>query len=169
MDFPEPETPGHDGEQAERQFEIHILQIIRFAAEDANEFAVRRAALRRHGNLQLAAEITPRQRIGVLLDFFRAALGDEVPARVARAGAEVHHVIGAANGFLIVLDDEDRVAQVAQFFERRNQAVVVTRVQADRRLVQHVEHAHAIASRSASPGECAAPRRRKASRRSGPG
>ena len=131
----------HDGEQAERQFKIHILQIIRFAAEDANEFAVRRAALGRHGNFQFAAQIAPRQRIGVLLDFFRAALGDQMPARVARAGAEVHHVVGAANGFLIVLDDEHGVAQVAQFFERGNQAVVVARVQADGRLVQHVEHA----------------------------
>ena len=40
-----------------------------------------------------------------------------------------------------MLDDEHRVAQVAQLFERRNQAIVVARVQADGRLVEHVEHA----------------------------
>ena len=64
-----------------------------------------------------------------------------MPAGVARAGAEVHHVVGAANGFFVVLDDEHGVAQVAQLFERGDQAVVVARVQADGRLVEHVEHA----------------------------
>ena len=140
--FPRAGNACHDGEQAERQFEIHVFQIIRFAAEDANRLSVGgRAALGRHGNLQFAAQVTPRQRIGAALDFFRAALGDQIPARVARAGAEVHHVVGAANGFFVVLDDEHGVAQVAQFFERGDQAIVVARVQADGRLVQHVEHA----------------------------
>ena len=74
-------------------------------------------------------------------DFLGAAVGDQVPAGVARAGAEVHHVVGAANGFFVVLDDEHGVAQIAQLFERGDQAVVVARVQADGRLVQHVEHA----------------------------
>ena len=64
-----------------------------------------------------------------------------MPAGIARAGAEVHHVVGAANGFFVVLDDEHGVAKVAQLFERGNQAVVVARVQADGWLVQHVEHA----------------------------
>ena len=132
---------GHDGEQAERQFEIHVFEIVRFAAEHANHLAVGRAALGRHGNLQIAAQVTARQRIGVALDFFRAALGDQMAARIARAGAQVHHVVGAANRFFVVLDDEHGVAQVAQMFERGDQAIVVARVQADGRLVEHVEHA----------------------------
>ena len=43
--------------------------------------------------------------------------------------------------FAIVLDDQQRVAQVAEFFERAEQPAIVARVQADRRLVEHVEHA----------------------------
>ena len=37
-------------------------------------------------------------------------------AVAAGAGTEVDHVIGAANGFFIVLDDEDRVTEVAKIF-----------------------------------------------------
>ncbi len=57
------------------------------------------------------------------------------------AGAKIHHVVGAANGFFVVLDDQHRIAQVAQSFERGEQPAVVARVQADGGLVEHVENA----------------------------
>ena len=40
-----------------------------------------------------------------------------------------------------MLDDEDGVAEVAQVLERGDQPLVVALVQADGRLVEHVEHA----------------------------
>ena len=40
-----------------------------------------------------------------------------------------------------MLDDDDGVAEIAQPRERRQQRAVVALVQADRRLVEHVEHA----------------------------
>ena len=50
--------------------------------------------------------------------------------------------IGAnLTGVLYVLDDDDRVAQIAQARERREQRTVVALVQPDRRLVEDVEHA----------------------------
>ena len=42
------------------------------------------------------------------------ALGDDPAAVFARAGAEVHEVVGSAHHRLVVLDDEDGVAEVAQ-------------------------------------------------------
>jgi len=51
-------------------------------------------------------------------------------------------VVGLAQGVLIVFDDDDGVAAVAQVAQRREQAVVVARVQADARLVEHVDDAH---------------------------
>ena len=62
-------------------------------------------------------------------------------AQAAGAGAEIDHVIGALNGFGIVLDHQHRVAHVAQTRQRVEQAVVIARMQADGGLVQHVEHA----------------------------
>ena len=60
----------------------------------------------------------------------------------ARARPHLDDVIGGANRVLVVLDDDDGVADVAQALERRDHLDVVLRVQADARLVEHVEHAH---------------------------
>ena len=99
----------------------------------------------------------------------RRARGDQFAAEPSGAGAEVDHVVGALDGLLVVLHHQHRVAQVAQLRQRVEQAAVVARVQADGGLVQHVEHAAQLASRSAWPAGCAALRRRRASPPSGPG
>ena len=46
-----------------------------------------------------------------------------------------------AHGLLVVLDDDDGVAQVAQAQQRVDEAAVVALVQADAGLVEDVEHA----------------------------
>ena len=67
--------------------------------------------------------------------------GDDLAAVDAGAGADVDDVVGGADRVLVVLDDEDGVAEIAQALERLEQARVVALMQADRRLVEHVEHA----------------------------
>ena len=59
------------------------------------------------------------------------------------AGARTHvdQMICGADRVLVMLDDDHGVAEVAQPPQRREQAGVVALVQADRRLVEHVEHA----------------------------
>ena len=59
----------------------------------------------------------------------------------AGAGAHVDDVIGREDRLAIVLDDEHGVAEVAEARLRLEEARVVARVEADRRLVEHVEHA----------------------------
>ena len=56
-------------------------------------------------------------------------------------GPEVDDVVGGADRLLVVLDHEHGVAEVAQALERVEQPAVVALVQADRRLVEDVEHA----------------------------
>ena len=77
-------------------------------------------------------------------DRLRAPFGDDVPAVLARARAHVDDPVGAAHHLLVVLHHEHGVAEVAQTLERADQAVVVTLVQPDRRLVEDVEHAHEL-------------------------
>ena len=50
-------------------------------------------------------------------------------------------MVGDADHVFIVLDDEDRVALVAELLKDVDEPLVVARVQADRRLVQDVERA----------------------------
>ena len=59
----------------------------------------------------------------------------------AGAGADVDHLVGGADGVLVVLDHDHGVAEVAQPLQRVEEACVVALVQADRGLVEHVEHA----------------------------
>ena len=92
------------------------------------------------------------------------ALGDDVAAVLARAGTHVDDVVGGAHRALVVLDHEHRVAEVAQPLERADQLLVVALVQADRRLVEDVQHAHQRGPdlrRQADPLRLAARQRRR--------
>ncbi len=59
------------------------------------------------------------------------AFGDDFAAVRARRRAEVDDPIGGADGFVIVFDDQDGVAQIAQTLEGGQQPVVIARMQAD--------------------------------------
>ena len=83
---------------------------------------------------------------GSASSFFERALDDDLAAVLARARADVDDVVGDADGLLVVLDDDHGVAEVAQADQRVDEALVVALVQADRRLVEHVEHADEAAA-----------------------
>ena len=85
----------------------------------------------------------------------------------ARAGADVDDVVGGAHGVLVVLDDDQRVAEVAQAAERREQLVVVALVQSDGGFVEDIQHAHE--ARADLRGEADALRLTAGERRAGAG
>ena len=60
---------------------------------------------------------------------------------LAGPGPDVDDPVARADRLLVVLDDDHRVAQVAQPGQRVDQPAVVALVQPDRRLVEHVQHA----------------------------
>ena len=120
---------------------------------------------RRNGDLLDAGEILAGQAVRVGDDLGVGAGRDDLAAAHAGAGAEIDDVVGGPHGVLVVLDDDDGVAHVAQPFQAVQQAFVVARMQADARLVEDVQHADQAAADLARPGGCAAPRRRRASGR----
>ena len=64
----------------------------------------------------------------------------DLTAVLAGARPDVHHPVGRLDGVLVVLDDDEGVAQVAQPGQGTHQPMVVPLVQPDRRLVEHVQH-----------------------------
>ena len=64
----------------------------------------------------------------------------DAAAVLPRTRPDVDDVVRRLDGRAVVLDDDQRVAQVAQPLERRDEPLVVTLVQTDRRLIEHVEH-----------------------------
>ena len=99
------------------------------------------APARRRRHEPHAGQILAGQRVGVGDDLRRRPLGDDLAAVHAGAGADVDDIVGGEDRVLVVLDDDHRVAEFAQAPQRVEQARVVALVQADRRLVEHVEHA----------------------------
>ena len=77
----------------------------------------------------------------VARDLRRRAFGHDLAAVHAGARPHVDEPVGAAHHLLVVLDDDDRVADVAQPLERADQARVVALMEADRRLVEDVQDA----------------------------
>ena len=75
-----------------------------------------------------------------------AAIGFGVPAATTmstfRSGArpEVDDVVGSPNRFFIVFDDDDGVAEIAKFLKRGQQPRIVFVMEANRRLVENVQH-----------------------------
>ncbi|MNO53491.1 hypothetical protein D3C76_439390 [compost metagenome] len=60
----------------------------------------------------------------------------------AGPGAYVQHMIGEANGVLVVLHHYHGVAEVAQVSEGLEQPFVVPLVQADAGFIQHIHDPH---------------------------
>jgi hypothetical protein len=67
-----------------------------------------------------------------------------VAALLAARRSQLHHVIGRRHRVQVVLDDEHRVARVAQPEQQLEQPVHVARVEPDRRFVEHVQRVHQL-------------------------
>ena len=68
-------------------------------------------------------------------------LRHQLSAVYAGAGTQVHHVVRLADRLLVVLDHDNRVAEVAQLLESCEQPPVVALVQSDGRLIENVHDA----------------------------
>ena len=142
VDLPEPETPVMQVNRPMGISAVRFLRLLPVAPTMRERLALlRRAAGGRHVDEAGAGEELAGERVRIGHDLGRRALGDDVAAMDAGGGADVDDVVGLADGVLVVLDDDDGVADVAQVLERAEQALVVALVEADGGLVEHVEHA----------------------------
>ncbi len=89
---------------------------------------------------QLAGEIAAGERDVALHDLLGCAGGDHVAPQFARAGTQVDHVIGMADGVFVVFHHQHRITEVTQRFEGFDQPLVVALVQSDGRFIEHIEH-----------------------------
>ena len=127
---------------AEREGHVNCLQVVLASALDGHDaLLVDGTARGRQRDAALARQVLAGQRLAVLQQLGQGAGVDDPAARLPRARSDVDDPVRGLHGFLVVLDDDERVAQVPQALKRRNQLAVVALVQADRGLVEHVEHA----------------------------
>ena len=67
----------------------------------------------------------------------------------ARTRTEITNVVGLIQYFSIVLDNHQRVAQVAKFVQRVQQALIIAGMQSNSWFVQHIKHATQAAAQLA--------------------
>ncbi len=121
-----------------------VLQVVAAGADDRDRLLFLSAcgARRHRRSRELAGQILAGERVRVGHHLAAGVpCGDDLAAVDAGGGAHVDDIVGRQDRVLVMLDDDHGVAEVAQVLQRVEQAGVVALVQADRRLVQHVEHA----------------------------
>ena len=67
---------------------------------------------------QFAGEVFAGQRLRIAHDVGGRALGDDMTAMHAGAGADIDDIIGEANRVLVMLDHDHGIAEVAQPLQR---------------------------------------------------
>ena len=128
---------GHAGQHdqhAERDVDIDVLEVV--GAGAAHLEPVRRRA---HGRLHRRAVVqVPAGQRGAGAQALDRALEDHLAARRPGTRAQVDDVVGDGDDLGLVLDDEHRVALVAQAQQQAVHPGDVVRMQPDRGLVEDV-------------------------------
>ena len=133
--------PGDRDEVAEREVDGDVLEVVLAGAGHGELAPVVTAPHVGHRDLATAGQVHAGERVGVLEQALDRAGVHDVAAVLAGAGADVDDPVGRGDGVLVVLDDDERVAEVAQPRQRLDEPVVVALVQADGGLVEDVEDA----------------------------
>ena len=132
---------GDAGQRVQRNLDVDALQVVLGRAEQPDALRRALAARRRHRNAQLAAQVLRRQRSRFVDQALERARIHHAAAVLAGAEAHVDEVIRHRDHVGVVLDDDHGVALIAELPEDGDQPLVVARVQANRRLIEHVERA----------------------------
>ena len=136
---------GHAGDAGERpqgDVDVDVLQIVGRGAFDRDLFAAARPPGLWHLDLPRAGQILTGDGFLTGFDVFQGPLHHEIAACHARAGTDVDDLVRALHGLLVVLDDDQSVAQVGQAAQGVQQLAVVLLVQADGGFVQDVHDPH---------------------------
>ena len=131
----------HAHQLTERDLDVDSSKVVVPHTLEHERLARRLPSLRRQLNRIAARQKSTSDAPVARRHVGRRARRHHLAAALARARAEVDHPVGRADRFFVVLDHDHGVALVAEGFEGTEQLDVVTGVQADRWLVEHVEHA----------------------------
>ncbi len=121
---------------------VDVLEVVFLGAAHREEKAVAGPSEVGHADLAFAGEVLAGDGAGAGFDILHRALGYELSAVDAGAGADVHDVVGHVHGVLVVFHHDEGVADVRQVAEGGQQHGVVLLVEADAGFVQDVEDAH---------------------------
>ena len=169
VDLPEPDTPVTQTNRPTGSSSVTSFRLLPRRAGDRQHPLRRRARGARAGIgiCRCPARYWPVSECGARRISSGVPCATTCAAVLAGARAHVDDVVGGEDRILVVLDDDDAVAEVAQVLERRR-AAARCRAGAGRSTARRARTSRRSGpSRSATRGGCAAPRRPTAFRPSG--
>ena len=139
----------NDAQHIEWELNIDTLQVVHAATRQSDASVPGPAALRNLNGLRMS-EILNRMRtwiflqqifviVGLVVDFGHRALIDDLAPQAPSIRTHIDEPVGGTHDLLVVFHYDDRIAQVAQFFQYFYQAVCISAVEANARLVENVE------------------------------
>ena len=140
--LPEPDAPVMATSLPSGNVHVDRLQVVLAGAAHGERPAVPGPSPLRRVDRPPARKKLPGRRRLAREHVVQRALHHDTSAVNARSGSHLDDVIGGTDRVLVVLDDDHRVADVAQALERRDHLDVVFGVQADAGLVEDVQHSH---------------------------
>ena len=107
---------------------------------------------RQHPAITLAAMLGNRDKFATakigtgngcrhLLNFFHRTLGYHFTAMLACSRTDVDNLVGSIHRFLVMLYNNQRIAQITQMLECFQQLTVIALMQTDARFIQNIQHA----------------------------
>ena len=133
---------GDAGQRAQRNIHIHILQIVFCCSANGKRFSVALSSYGRNRDLLYARQVLTGNGFGFGNNILQCAGGHDLTAMAARSWAHIHNVIRRAHCILVMLYYNQGVPQIPKLFQSRNQLVVISLVQTNRRLIQNIQYAH---------------------------
>ena len=124
----------HANEFSQRDFYIHLFQIISAGATQLDRLSVARTSSVGNAYFQIAGQVAGSQRL-LLQHLSRRSSKDDLPSPPPRLGSHVDDIIGVEHHFLVVFHYDNRVTHIAKILQRTDQSQVVSLVQADTRFV----------------------------------
>ncbi len=143
VDLPEPETPVTQVKSPSGISMSRFSEIVAACPADADLVARRSRRVRSSGTgiLRRPLKYWPVSELAEASISARRALRYHMAAGDAGARSQIDDVSRRADRLGIVLDDDQRVAEIAQRSKRCEQALVVALVQSDRGLIEDVHDA----------------------------
>src|SRR5690348_9232112 len=135
---------GDHDKRAERNHQIHVLQIVERRSVQPEKFSGGLVTGIGNGNAQFAAEIASGDGLGIFENPRIAAGVEQLAAEFAGSRTEIDNEVGGLNGVGIVLDDKDGVAEIAQGLKDVDKTLGIARMETDGRLVQNIEGADQV-------------------------
>ena len=123
---------GNNRKRTKLDFGSNVFEVVGSSARNFKAAATGLAPFIRHPDHSFAGQISARHRLRTRHDIGRRSRRDYVSAVDAGAGPHVDHVIGGTDCILVVFDDDNGIADIAQALERLDQALVVTLMKTDR-------------------------------------